>query len=102
MTEKKPGLIRRIFTFIGSALTAIRHAFSLLILVVMISVLGGMFAENLKPIPAEGALYIAPQGLLVDQKKLCRPACPDFISRKSAEFGNSSQRYHRSHRYRQR
>ena len=73
MTEKKPGLIRRIFTFIGSALTAIRHAFSLLILVVMISVIGGMFAENLKPIPAEGALYIAPQGLLVDQKSYVDP-----------------------------
>ena len=73
MTEKKPSLIRRIFTFIGSALTAIRHAFSLLILVVMISVIGGMFAENLKPIPAEGALYIAPQGLLVDQKSYVDP-----------------------------
>jgi len=73
VTEKKPGLIRRIFTFIGSALTAIRHAFSLLILVVIISFLGGMFAGNLKPIPAEGALYIAPQGLLVDQKSYVDP-----------------------------
>ena len=73
MTEKKPGLIRRIFTFMGSALTAVRHAFSLLILVVIISFLGGMFAGNLKPIPAEGALYIAPQGLLVDQKSYVDP-----------------------------
>ena len=73
MTDKKPGLIRRIFTFIGSALTAVRHAFSFLILVVVISVIGGMFAENLKPVPTEGALYLAPQGLLVDQKSYVDP-----------------------------
>ena len=63
MTDKKPGLIRRIFQFIGSVLTAIRYAFSLLIVVVLFSVIGGMFADNIQPVPAEGALYLAPQGV---------------------------------------
>tara|TARA_B110000444_G_scaffold136727_1_gene128366 strand:+ start:10121 stop:11983 length:1863 start_codon:yes stop_codon:yes gene_type:complete len=73
VTDKKPGLIRRIFQFIGSVLTAIRYAFSLLIVVVLFSVIGGMFADNIQPVPAEGALYLAPQGFLVDQKSYIDP-----------------------------
>lgn len=73
MTDKKPGLIRRIFKFIGSILTVIRYAFSLLIVVVLFSVIGGMFVGNIQPVPEEGALYLAPQGVLVDQKSYVDP-----------------------------
>lgn len=70
---QKPGLIRRIFKFIGSILTVIRYAFSLLIVVVLFSVIGGMFVGNIQPVPEEGALYLAPQGVLVDQKSYVDP-----------------------------
>ena len=73
MTDKKPGLIRRIFKFIGSILTGIRYAFSLLIVIVLFSVIGGMFVGNIQPVPEEGALYLAPQGVLVDQKSYVDP-----------------------------
>lgn len=73
MTDKKPGLIRRIFKFIGSILTVIRYTFSLLIVVVLFSVIGGMFVGNIQPVPEEGALYLAPQGVLVDQKSYVDP-----------------------------
>jgi protease-4 len=73
VTDKKPGLIRRIFKFIGSILTVIRYAFSLLIVVVLFSVIGGMFVGNIQPVPEEGALYLAPQGVLVDQKSYVDP-----------------------------
>jgi len=73
VTDKKPGLRRRIFKFIGSILTVIRYAFSLLIVVVLFSVIGGMFVGNIQPVPEEGALYLAPQGVLVDQKSYVDP-----------------------------
>jgi protease-4 len=73
VTDKKPGLIRRIFKFIGSILTGIRYAFSLLIVIVLFSVIGGMFVGNIQPVPEEGALYLAPQGVLVDQKSYVDP-----------------------------
>ena len=51
----------------------IRYAFSLLIVVVLFSVIGGMFVGNIQPVPEEGALYLAPQGVLVDQKSYVDP-----------------------------
>ena len=73
MTEKKPGLFRRVFRIIGNIFTAIRNVFSFLIFAVFILVIGGMFADNLQSIPEKGALYLAPQGFLVDQKTYIDP-----------------------------
>jgi len=73
MTEKKPGLFKRAFSVLGSIFTTIRNVFSFLIFGFFILAIGGMFGENLQPIPEKGALYLAPQGFLVDQKKYTDP-----------------------------
>jgi len=68
MTEKKPALFKRAFRVLGSIFTTIRNIFSFLIFGFFILAIGGMFGENLQAIPEKGALYLAPQGFLVDQK----------------------------------
>ena len=73
MTEKKPGLFKRAFSVLGSIFTTIRNVFSFLIFGFFILAIGGMFGENLQPIPEKGALYLAPQGFLVDQKTYTDP-----------------------------
>lgn len=73
MAEKKPGIVRRFFRFIGNVLTAIRYLFSLLFVGFFILIVVGMFAEDMQPIPDKGALYLAPSGVLVDQKTYTDP-----------------------------
>ncbi|MDG2502256.1 MAG: signal peptide peptidase SppA [Porticoccaceae bacterium] len=73
MAEKKPGIVRRFFRFIGNVLTAIRYLFSLLFVGFFILIVVGMFAEDMQPIPDKGALYLAPSGVLVDQKAYTDP-----------------------------
>ena len=82
MSEKKPGIIRRFFRFIGNIVTGIRYLFSLLFVGLFLMVIVGMFAEDIQPIPDKGALYLAPSGVLVDQKTYTDPfadACVDFV-----------------------
>ena len=73
MSEKKPGIIRRFFRFIGSIVTGIRYLFSLLFVGLFLMLIVGMFAEDIQPIPDKGALYLAPSGVLVDQKTYTDP-----------------------------
>ena len=73
MTEKKPGLFKRAFSVLGRIFSTIRNVFSFLIFGFFILAIGGMFGENLQPIPEKGALYLAPQGFLVDQKTYTDP-----------------------------
>ncbi|MBT6026915.1 MAG: signal peptide peptidase SppA [Porticoccaceae bacterium] len=73
MTEKKPGLFKRAFRILGNIFTTIRNVFSFLIFGFFILTIGGMFGDNLQPIPEKGALYLAPQGFLVDQKTYTDP-----------------------------
>ena len=73
MSEKKPGIIRRFFRFIGSVVTGIRYLFSLLFVGLFLMLIVGMFAEDIQPIPDKGALYLAPSGVLVDQKTYTDP-----------------------------
>ena len=72
MSEKK-GFIRRFFHFIGKIVNVIRHLISLLFLVFFLVIIGGMFAGDIQPIPDKGALYLAPSGLLVDQRSYVDP-----------------------------
>ena len=78
MSEKKPGLIRRIFRFIGNVVSAIRYMISLVIVLFFIAVIGGMFVDDIKPMPERGALYLAPSGLLVDQRSYIDPVSEIF------------------------
>ncbi|MDG1080099.1 MAG: signal peptide peptidase SppA [Porticoccaceae bacterium] len=78
MSEKNSGLIRRIFRFIGNIVNAIRYMISLVIVLFFIAVIGGMFADDIKPMPERGALYVAPSGLLVDQRSYIDPVSEIF------------------------
>ena len=67
------GIIRRIFRFIGSVISVIRTLLGLVVLGFIFIAIGGMFADDLQPIPEKGALYLAPGGFLVDQKTYTDP-----------------------------
>lgn len=84
MSEKKPGIIRRFFRFIGKIVTGIRYLFSLLFVGLFLMLIVGMFAEDIQPVPNKGALYLAPSGVLVDQKTYTDPFDQIFM-------GNSQQ-----------
>ncbi|MDA8645911.1 signal peptide peptidase SppA [Porticoccaceae bacterium] len=73
MSEKKPGIISRLFGFLGKILTAIRHLFTITVVILLISGLSQIASNGVQPIPEEGALYLAPSGVLVDQKTLVDP-----------------------------
>lgn len=73
MTEHQPGIIRRFFRFIGRIASGIRALFSLLFVVFFGFVIAGMFADGIQSIPEQGALYLAPSGVLVDQKSYIDP-----------------------------
>ena len=77
MSEKK-GFIRRFFHFIGKIVNVIRHLISLLFLVFFLVIIGGMFAGDIQPIPDKGALYLAPSGVLVDQRSYVDPFTQAF------------------------
>ena len=79
MAEKKPGIIRRFFRFIGNIATAIRYLFSLFFVGFFLLIIVGMFAEDIQPIPDKGALYLAPSGVLVDQKTFTDPFDQIFL-----------------------
>ena len=72
MSEKK-GFIRRFFHFVGKIVNVIRHLISLLFLVFFLIIIGGMFAGDIQKIPDKGALYLAPSGVLVDQRSYVDP-----------------------------
>lgn len=72
MSEKK-GFIRRFFHVVGKIVNAIRHLISLLFLVFFLIIIGGMFAGDIQQIPDKGALYLAPSGVLVDQRSYVDP-----------------------------
>jgi len=73
VSEKKPGIISRLFGFLGKILTAIRHLFTIMVVILLISGLSQIASNGVQPIPEEGALYLAPSGVLVDQKTLVDP-----------------------------
>ncbi len=79
MAEKKLGIIRRFFRFIGKIVTAIRYLFSLFFVGFFLLIIVGMFAEDIQPIPDKGALYLAPSGVLVDQKTFTDPFDQIFL-----------------------
>ncbi|ETN92107.1 Protease 4 [Gammaproteobacteria bacterium MOLA455] len=78
MSEKKPGLIRRIFRFIGSVVSAIRYMISLVVVLFFIAIIGGLFVDDIQPMPERGALYLAPSGTLVDQRSYIDPVSEIF------------------------
>lgn len=73
MASQNPSIIRRAFGYIGKFFKAIRTLIGILFTGLLIIVIIGMFANNLPPMPEKGALYLAPSGILVDQKTYVYP-----------------------------
>ena len=71
--EEKPGFFRRITNFFRKLVRAVRAFISFMFIAILILVIGGMFTDDLQPIPNKGALYLAPNGLLVDQRSYIPP-----------------------------
>lgn len=73
MNDKKPGLIRRTFRFLGKVGSAIRSLINLVILLVFILIIASLFQEDIQPLPEKAALRVAPGGVIVEQKTYMDP-----------------------------
>ena len=93
MADKKPGFIRRIFRFFGTVVNGIRTIIGLLFLGFFLMILGGMFADDIQPMPDSGALYLAPSGVLVDQRSYTDPFAQDTVWWQPARCRNPGQGY---------
>ena len=74
MTDTSAGPIRRLAEVIIKVLTGLRNILGVMLMSVIFIV--AMFTLNdnsVQPVPAEGALYLAPQGYLVDQRTYIDP-----------------------------
>lgn len=76
--SEKTGVIRRIFRFLGSIIGAIRSLISLIVVLFFIVIVAGLFVDDIQPMPERGALYLAPSGLLVDQRSYIDPVSEIF------------------------
>lgn len=77
MTEKK-STFKRLLSFIGSAVSAVRTVISLIIILVFVGVVGSLFPNQPPYIADTGALFVVPQGTLVDQKTAVDPLAQVF------------------------
>ena len=73
MASQNPSIIRRLFSFISNFFRVIRTLVGIVFTGLLIIVIVGMFANQLPPMPEKGALYLAPSGILVDQKTYVYP-----------------------------
>ena len=71
--EKKPGFFRRIANLFGKMIRVVKALVSFVFIAFLVLIISGMFADDLQPIPDKGALYLAPNGLLVDQRSYIPP-----------------------------
>lgn len=73
MDAQKPSMIRILLRFISKLFKGFKIALSLTFFGLFILFLIGIFSNHLPPIPEKGALYLAPTGILVDQKSYIYP-----------------------------
>ena len=71
--NKKQGILRRLFGFIGTVVNGIRTLIGVVFIGFLLLMLTGLFADDIQPMPDSGALYLAPSGVLVDQKTTIDP-----------------------------
>lgn len=71
--DKKPGLIRRLFSLIGRIGKFLRSAINVLFLVIFLVIIGSLFSSNLRPLPPQAFMTIAPSGMLVEQLSYSDP-----------------------------
>ncbi|WP_019530544.1 signal peptide peptidase SppA [Dasania marina] len=79
MTEKKPGIIRRTFSFLGRLITGLRLVIVNGVFLLMLLFVISLFANKKMPtIPEQGALILEPKGTVVEQLSYIDPLV-DFM-----------------------
>ena len=74
MTDTSAGPIRRLAKVIIKVLTGLRNILGVMLMsVIFIVAIFTLNDNSVQPVPAEGALYLAPQGYLVDQRTYIDP-----------------------------
>ena len=68
--NKKQGMLRRLFGFIGTVVNGIRTLIGVVFIGFLLLMLTGLFADDIQPMPDSGALYLAPSGVLLTKKPL--------------------------------
>ncbi|OUS13267.1 signal peptide peptidase SppA [Gammaproteobacteria bacterium 53_120_T64] len=71
--NKQAGFFRKIFSLVNTTVKFIRSAINLLILVFIITIIAGLFADNVKPLPEQAFLRLQPSGTLVEQLTYVEP-----------------------------
>ena len=73
MEAHNPSLFRRLLGYFNKIFKAFKLMVSIVFFAIFALFLVGLFSNQLPPIPEEGALYLAPTGVLVDQKSYIYP-----------------------------
>ena len=74
MTDTPAGPLRRLAKVITKALIGLRNVLGVMLMsVIFIVAIFALNDNSVQPVPAEGALYLAPQGYLVDQRTYIDP-----------------------------
>lgn len=73
MDAQKTSFFGNLFRFIGKLFKGFKVALSVIFFGIFALFLVGIFSNQLPPIPEKGALYLAPTGILVDQKSYIYP-----------------------------
>jgi protease-4 len=80
MADTSTGLIHHAVTMITKLLTGIRNVLGVLLMsVILLLIVFAITDNNLQSVPEKGALYLAPQGYLVDQKTYSDPLNQIFV-----------------------
>ncbi len=88
MSDKKVGLFKRALNFLAKLANGLRTLISIGFVILFLVFIGGMFADNLEPLPDRGALYLAPSGILVDQRAYV-PPLDQLLSDQSAMYAET-------------
>ena len=73
MEAHNPSLFKRLLGYISKIFKAFKVMLSIIFFTIFALFLIGIFSNQLPPIPEKGALYLAPSGVLVDQKSYIYP-----------------------------
>ena len=73
MSDKNPGILRRLLRLLDSLVRIVRTLLSTALLVIFIAILASLFGNEIKPLPEHALLRIAPTGMLVEQRSYGDP-----------------------------
>ncbi|MCK9503466.1 MAG: signal peptide peptidase SppA [Porticoccaceae bacterium] len=73
MTRESPGFFKRIFSWVGGLVRAIRWIINVLFLIIVGVFLFSFFGQEVKPLPEKAALRLMPSGMLVEERSYADP-----------------------------